>query len=482
MSLNVTTEARENRQLAIHIEVPKERVEKELRKAATKVSAQYRIPGFRKGHAPYSVVVQQFGLANLYGEFVDDLGQELYKQAIEQEGIKPYGTASLEDIQFDPLVYKLVIPLDPEIKLGDYRAVRIEEEAATADDGQVDEQIKRMLEQRSAWQAVTRPSRYGDTMTIDVRSVIPATSESEEIVVLNESDWEVTPDEDNPMDPPGFDAALVGISTGESKEFTLAWPEDSRSVHAGKSAIFSVTVKEVTSWEVPELTDEIARELDPDLEGADDLREKIGKQLAEVDAARRENDFLTKALDAVVEISELDYPPVVIEDQMDSMMQEFERRLRQFGIESLDSYFSQIGQDKGEYRESMRDEATKVARRNLVLSEIVKAEQLAVSDEAIAKRLRRMFGTPKGEAEQSAMETLLQREDMRSYITNQLLIDKAIKRLSKIARGQEVPAPGESAPDEEPDADWDESSSEESTVSEESAASEAEAESEQPSA
>src|SRR4051812_43156869 len=112
MSLKVTTEPRENRQLALTVEVDQARVDQELRKAARKVSKDYRIPGFRQGKAPYHIVVQQFGLPNLYREFVDSLAEEFFKSAIEQEGIQPYAQAALEDIKLEPLTYTLVIPLE----------------------------------------------------------------------------------------------------------------------------------------------------------------------------------------------------------------------------------------------------------------------------------------------------------------------------------------------------------------------------------
>ena len=113
MALTITREERENRQLVLNVEAPKERVEKELQKAAKKISSQYGVPGFRKGKAPYSMIVRTYGLANLYSEFVDNLGQEMYKAAIEQEKIEPYAMAQLEDIQMEPtLTYKLVVPLE----------------------------------------------------------------------------------------------------------------------------------------------------------------------------------------------------------------------------------------------------------------------------------------------------------------------------------------------------------------------------------
>ena len=163
MSFTVTTEPREDRLLAVKIEVSQDRVDRELRKAAAKVAGQYRIPGFRRGKAPYHIVVQQFGLANLYNEFVEDLGQDLFRQAIEQEKIEPYAQSSLENIEMDPLRYTLVVPLDPEVKLGDYHSLRLEEVKPTVDAAEVERRLEAYREQYSSWQDVDRPSAYGDT-------------------------------------------------------------------------------------------------------------------------------------------------------------------------------------------------------------------------------------------------------------------------------------------------------------------------------
>jgi len=283
MSLKVTTEPRENRQLALTVEVDQERVDKELRKAARKAAQQYRIHGFRQGKAPYNIVVQQIGLPNLYREFVDDLAEEMYKAAIEQESIQPYAQAALEDMKLEPLTYTLLVPLEPEVELGDYRSLRVEEEAPQVDEAAVNERLEAYREQNSAWSEVTRPSAYGDTMNIDVKSVIVpeegADPNAEETVVLNETDWDVTPDQENPMEPPGFDQALLGLTAGEEKEFDLSWPDDSQSVYAGKTAHFHVKVNSIKAYEKPELNDAFAQLVGPDFETIEDLRQSHTLQL-----------------------------------------------------------------------------------------------------------------------------------------------------------------------------------------------------------
>lgn len=445
MSLKVSTEPRENRQLALTIEVDQERIDKELRKAARKVAQDYRIPGFRKGKAPYNVVVQQFGLPNLYREFVDDVAEEVFKTALEQEGITPYAQASLEDIKLEPLTYTLIVPLDPEVQLGDYRTLRVEEEAPEVDETAVDARLETYREQNAGWTEVSRPSAFGDTINVDVKSVIvpeEGAEAGEETVVLNETDWDVTPDQENPMEPPGFDQALLGLTAGEEKEFDLNWPADSQSVYAGKTAHFQVKVNSVRAYEKPELNDAFAQLVGPDFATLDDLKTKIREEQLEQAKARAEDSYTEKALDAVVNISTLTYPPVVVEDQIDSMVSEFDRQLRQFGIDGVENYLKQVGQSLQDYRERLRPDALKLAERNLVLSEILRTEALQATDEEVEARILAMIGGVEAAQTESAQSVAEQLRSgaSRPIIESQVLREKALNRLLDIVRGKEVPA------------------------------------------
>jgi trigger factor len=453
MALKITTEPRENRQLGVQIEVDPARVEQELRKAARKAASEYRIPGFRKGKAPYHVIVQMVGLPTLYSQFVDELGQEIYQQAIEQEKLEPYATASLEDIELEPLTYKLLVPLEPEVTLGDYRSLRVEEEPVTVSDEEINARLESYQEQHSGWQEVTRPSQYGDLMNINVRSVIIDEDPSaEETVVLDETDWDVTPDQENPMEPPGFDEALLGLEPGAQKEFELSWPADGQSIYAGKTARFSVTVNKLQAYEKPELNDEFAQLVGPDYATLEDLKTSIRTTLEEQQAATQRATYAEKVLDALLEQSTLNYPPVVVEDQMDSMIGEFERQLRQLGIESLESYLRQTGGGTlEEYRERLRPDAQRLAEQNLLISEVLRLEKLSVSDEEIEERIKTMMGDTSeeemdSEATQSIAE-MLRSGSGRAILDSQILREKALDLLLAIARGEDVPPPPADEPD-----------------------------------
>ena len=450
MAFKVTTEPRDHRQLALTVEVDQARVDQELRKAARKAAQNYRIPGFRPGKAPYHIIVQQVGLPNLYREFVDDLAEEVYKSGLEQAEIQPYAQAALEDIKLEPLTYTLVVPLDPEIKLGEYRSLRVEEEAPQVDEAQIDARLETMREQKAGWMEVARPSAYGDMLNIDVKSVVEPvegaekdTETGEATVVLDESDWDVTPDQENPMEPPGFDAALLEMNAGEEKEFVLSWPADSQSIYAGKHARFHVKLNGIKAHEKPALDDAFAQGVNPDFATLDDLKTDMRANLLKQSTAQAENSYAEKALDAVLEVSTLDYPPVVIEDQIESMVGEFDRQLRQFGIDGVENYLKQAKQSLEDYRERLRPEATKLAERNLILSEILRTEALQVSDEEFEARVITMLGGEEAAQSEASQPLAAQlRSGGRPILESQILREKALDRLLAIVRGQEVPELG----------------------------------------
>ncbi|MEZ4862593.1 MAG: trigger factor [Caldilineaceae bacterium] len=444
MSLQITKEERENRQLVLTIQVDQDRVDQELRKAARKFAGNYRFPGFRKGKAPYHVVAQQVGLPALYNEFLEKLGETVYKEALEQEQLEPYARAALEDVQIEPVTYKLAMPLEPVIDLGDYRALRVEETTPTVDEAEVDARLEQYRDQHANWVDIDRPSQYGDKMNINLRSVlIPDAGETveaeeasvEETVILNETDWDVTPDQENPMEPAGLDEELLGLRPGDEKEFDLTWPTDSKSMYAGQRAHFTVKVNHIQAYEKPELTDEFAQLVGPDFTTLEDLEASIRTTLQERAQAQADSEYLGRVLDALVAQSTMNYPPIVVEDQIDSMLADMEMQLRRFGIESLDSYFQQTGQKLEDVRESLRPDATTQALRNLAISELLRLEALTVNDEEIETRISAMTAGADEETAQQLAATF-RNESARMILESQVLRDKAVERLLAIARGQ----------------------------------------------
>ena len=452
MSITITREEKEHRQLSLVIEVDDARFQKEMQKAARKVANQYKIPGFRKGKAPYNIILRQFGVGALAEEFVDELGKEMYKAAIEQEGIEPYGIGSMNKIEMDPLRYHVTVPLPPKVKLGDYRALRVEESPVTVDEAEVQDRIDQILERESGYSDVKRPSQYGDLMTVDVRAVVlDADGNETDTVVLDETDWDITPDAENPMQPAGFDAALLGMIPGDEKTFEIDWPAASPSMYAGERVRFQVVLHSNQAYVKPELTDELAQSVGPDFETAADLIARIRENLQEELSNVADNKFLESILEQLVEISEIDYPPAAIELQLDQMMQTSDYRFRQMGMQGLDAYLEMTKQTAEKYREEQREEAEKVLRQNLVLSEIAVAEKITATDVEIEKQVGQMFGALDDDATEEQIVARQRLVEMmkeganRLSILDRIITDKTFALVKAIARGEEIPEPAADA-------------------------------------
>ena len=469
MTLTVTTEPIESRQLAMTIEVADERIDQEMRKAARKIARQVRIPGFRKGRAPFHILLQYVGREAIISEFVDDLGQEVYKEALEQEGLEPFYMGSLDNVDMEQAVrFHLTIPLPPEVELGDYRGLRVEEEEVEVDEDQLQERIQTILEQNAEYVEADRPSQYGDLMTIDLRGVVLDNEGNEtETVVFDEEDWDVTPDQENPMEPAGLDEALLDLSPNEEKSFEIAWPEDSPSMYAGNTVRFAAKVHSLQSFETPtEMTDMIAQNFGPDFETAADLLDDLRQNALQDAKEQAEVEHTQKVLQELVDMSELAYPPIAVEMEIDRIVRNSDMRLRQMGIQGLEQYLEISGQTVEEYRESMRENAEHSLQIELALIELAQSENMTVSDEEFEEHISGVAGPLADDPDEETakahtdMLEMMRADHSRPQIDSEILRDKAIQMLLAIARGEDVPPPdAEAAESEEADSlDSDESS------------------------
>ncbi len=466
MTLTVTTEPMDRRQLSMTIEVADERIDQEMRKAARKLAGQVRIPGFRKGKVPFHILLQFVGREAIISEFVDELGQEVYKEALDQEGLEPFFMGSLDNVDTEESVrFHLTIPLPPEVKLGSYRDLRVEEEEAEVDEEQIQQRIQSILEQNADYVEADRPSQYGDLMTIDVKGVVLDDQGNEtETVVFDEEDWDVTPDQENPMEPAGLDESLVGLSPGEEKNFAIAWPDDSPSMYAGNTVRFAVKVHKTKSFETPaELTDEIAQNFGPDFETAADLLDDIRENAQQEAQQQAENEHIQSVLQELVDMSDVVYPPVAVDLEIDRMVRNFDMQIRQMGLQGMEQYLEMSNQTIEEYRESMRENAEQSLQIELALVEFAQNEKLTVSDEEFEAHIGDMAGPLPEDADEETtkaridMLDMMRAEHSRPHVESEILKDKSIKLLLAISRGEEIPEPvaeADAADDaDQPDAD-----------------------------
>lgn len=370
------------------IEVDAEKVNEGLDAAFKKVVKQINVPGFRKGKMPRAMFEKRFGVEALYQDAVDFLLPEAYAAAIDETGIEPVDRPEIDVEQIEKgksFIFTAKVTVKPEVKLGEYKGLEVEkfDTEVTAED--VDNELKAMQEKQA--ELVVKEegkAENGDTVVIDFEGFVDGEAfeggKAENFSLELGSGQFI----------PGFEEQLVGVGAGESKDVEVSFPEEYHAAElAGKPAVFKVTVHEIKGKELPALDDEFAKDVDEEVETLDALKEKIKTRLEESKKHEAEHFVQDTVVEKATANVEIDLPEVMVENEVDRMVKEFEQRLSMQGM-NLDLYFQFSGQDENALRGQMKEDAEKRVRVNLTLEAIAKAENIEASEEEVTAELNKM--------------------------------------------------------------------------------------------
>jgi trigger factor len=432
--LIISTSKRDDHQLEMTIQLGPERTEEALHRAAKQVSKRAKIPGFRPGKAPYGTVLRMFGRDALLGQVMEEMGDEIYKEALEVEHIDPYGRADLEDVTTDPVTFKLTVPLQPEAHLGDYRSIRIPAVEVTTTDADVDEVLERAADQRATSQVVDRAAALGDTVVVDIVGKV------DEETIMDNHDWEVKLEGGDSGWLPGFDDAFVMMAAEDEKTFSLTYPEDSTSRYHGQEVTFHATVKEVRAKVRPPMDDEFARSLG-DYADLADLRTKTREEITRQRDADAKEELNNKAIDALIEQSTFAYPDAAVTDSIAEMLSDLEMRVSQGGY-NLQDFLLLQGTTVESYGETLRPVAERQLKGRLALAELAKAEGIAVTPEETEAEVERLVAGAVDERRAKAARDTLGSESGQWLVNRDLQNRKAIRRLVEIVTDPTPPPVG----------------------------------------
>jgi trigger factor len=378
----------EGNQGVLTVEVDAETFSKALDEAFKKVSKQVNIPGFRKGKIPRGMFEQRFGAESLYQDALDIILPEAYPQAVEEAGIEPIDRPEIDVEQIEKgknLIFTAKVIVKPEVKLGEYKGLEVEKIDALVSEEDVDAELK-TLQERHAELVVKEDGAVedGDTVVIDFEGFVDGeafeggTAENYTLEIGSGSFI------------PGFEEQLVGLEANGEKEVEVSFPEEYHAENlAGKPATFKVKLHEIKAKELPALDDEFAKDVDEEVETLEALKEKTKNRLEETRKAEAENALRDALVDKASDNAEVDIPQILIENEVNRMMQEFEQRLQAQGM-NLELYFQFSGQDEDALKEQMKEDASKRVKYNLTLEAIAKAENIEVTDEEVDAEVAKM--------------------------------------------------------------------------------------------
>ncbi|KGR90450.1 trigger factor [Ureibacillus massiliensis 4400831 = CIP 108448 = CCUG 49529] len=410
------------------IEVPAEEVNNALDKAFAKVVKEINVPGFRKGKMPRNLFEKRFGIEALYQDALEILVPDAYSNAIDETGIVPVDYPQIDGTENfakgQAFTFTATVTVKPEPKLGEYKGLEVKKLDTEVTDEEIEEQIQEQVSRKAELEIKEdEPIVEGDTAVIDFEGFV------------GDEAFEGGKGEDYPLEIgsgsfiPGFEEQLVGLKAGESKDVQVTFPEEYHAAElAGKEATFKVTVKEVKTKVVPELNDELAKEIDPDVESLAELRAALKIKTQEQKKADADASLRDELVEKAAENAEIEIPESMTHNEIHRMIDEFAQRLQMQGM-SLDLYYQFSGQDEHALHEQMRPEAEKRVRISLTLEAIAKAENIEVTQEDMDAELEKMGKQFNMDKEQIVTAlggtTEILENDIRTQKTVEFLVENA---------------------------------------------------------
>lgn len=467
--LKLQVERQENHTARLSVELDAERFDSAMQKAARKLSNRLNIPGFRKGKAPYRVVVKYVGEEAIKEEAVDLLAEDVYKEALPDAGLEPYGSVAFDEVKYDPApTFVYVVPLQPEVDLGAYREVRIPYAVPEVEDDTVDRTMRQYQEQQAVIEDSTNPVALGNRVTMDIHSFFVEEHKHEEGEegeahehehdhehgehFIHENDFQTVLNEDYDI-PPGFNAALVGMNVGDSKEFELAFPETEKDEELrGRKVKFEVTVKKVEHFTMPPMTDELAARITEKEEKPLtllELRMRTRQNLTEANERRYKSQYANDALQQMIQGAAVKYPEDVVRDEIEQALQRFDQQLQQQNQMTLRDYVKLARIDGNMLYQQFRPSAVRRVEQTLVLRELLLAEQVDVTEERLNEEIEKLVMTY-DESMRDQFRQLFAGPEMRTSLLDDLLTNAVMDRVVVIAKGEapELPTPAPAAPEE----------------------------------
>jgi trigger factor len=414
----------------VEVEVPAADVDRGVQRAARSLAREMRLPGFRKGKAPPSLVIQRLGFGAVLEEAIRDALPEWYEQALLGTGINPVGNPDVAltatpQSEGDPLSFKFEVGVRPTAKLGDYRGLEVGKPDTEVPADIVDREVERIREGFAKLEPVQRPAADGDVLLVDFEGLV----DDQAFEGGKASDYLLELGGGQLIE--GFEKQLSGASGGETREVRVTFPDDYQAEQvAGKEAVFTVEVKEVREKVLPELDDDFASEAS-EFDTLEELRGDIRERVSEAVGQRTEQDFRIAAVDAAAAEATMEVPDELIAARATERWERIERQLAARGM-SPETYLQMQGKTRAELIEESKPDAARELKREAVLAAIADAEEIEVTEEEMVEALAHT-----AEHERTTPEKLLQRlrEGGRdSMVREDIRIRKAIDIVAESAK------------------------------------------------
>lgn len=405
-------------EISLEIEVETEKVKKAFDAAYREAGKVINVPGFRKGKAPRSILERFVDEDALKERVAEKLVQEVYEDVIKEAEIDPFGTSEYEIVYLtdgEPFKFKAKIPLAPEVKLGKYQGIKVDRLAPAVSDEDIQREIDSIRERAAKVENVEdRPVQKGDLAIV---SLTDPSGQARETVVEAGGNL------------PSFDEGLVGMSKGDTKTIEIAYPDDYEDKDlAGTASQVVVTVNDIKSREIPEMTDELVKQIsegsEEKIETVGELKDKIKSAMEKAASDVADRQVEQNIVEKVIEGAEINYPEVMVQEEVRHRFQELLSELKTRKM-TLEEYLEATGRTFDQLSGQLESASERDIKVNLVLYEVAKAENIEATEEDVEAEIGKMAqesGMPV-ESIKAYMDKTGGRSSMESRILRRKVLD-----------------------------------------------------------
>lgn len=389
--MEVTVNNLENHQVELEITVPAEELGKAYQAAYKKIVSKVNIPGFRKGKAPLLIVEKQYGVETVLREAFDIVAPKAMSEALQQEDMDLVTRPEIDVVTLEKgkdVVFKATATKKPEVKLGEYKGLKVEVTKDVVDDNAIQEQLVRMLDRQADMVDAEEGAAVekDDFITLDFKGFV----DGEAFAGGESKDYPLQVGSNSFI--PGFEDQLIGATIGNDIKVNVKFPEEYHSEELkGKDAVFECTVKSIKKKVLPELNDDFAKKAST-FQTLDELKADIKSNLEKSAEAKAESAKREAAIKQAADNAEVDVPEVMVENRVSAMIQQMALSLQQQGM-SLEMYLQYTNSDMAKLRENYKETAATNVKVDLMLEAVAKAEGIKVEAEDLDEQVNAMAAT-----------------------------------------------------------------------------------------
>jgi len=409
-----------NRQVNLDVDLDDKDLEPYYKIGYKKLVKKITIPGFRKGKAPYHIIESQYGKETIISEALDNILSDKTSEAIKESSLESYMPPKIELKNFNPIKFTIILPLQPQIALGEINKIKLEKMKDPDFESLIDEQINNLQKQFTNWIPSSEKAQSGELISINIKIEINGNP------VLDQKNTDILLEEQNDEFAPGLIKNLIGLKEGDSKNLDLKISKNHPSSEmANKKANFNITVNSVKKSDSPKLDANFAKMVsNNEIKTMNTLRKKVKTSVEENHKQQSEYEYQNNAINELIKISNIELPPLMIEREIQNEIEQLENLAKRFKM-TLEEYLTKNNQNLDETKKNIEIETLQKLNRTFTLLEICKQKNITPTEQELSEAEKNLI------AQQSNNKNSpkLSKEEIRMEAEYRLKLEKASKYL-----------------------------------------------------